>query len=73
MLKKPAKKNMMQPAANGTELTLDCLCDGDEMVCAGLATSKGFRKFYCSTCRSTLWLSPSAFETADGNKKIMER
>ena len=67
--KKPAKA----AATDAIGLTLDCLCGGDEMVCSGPATSKGFRKFYCQTCRSTLWLSPSAFETADGEKKIMER
>ena len=54
-------------------LTVDCLCGGDEMLCAGQATFKGFRKFFCETCHSTLWLSPTGFTEADKVNKIMER
>ena len=54
-------------------LTLDCLCGGDEMECKGPPTARGFRKFFCATCHSTTWLSPSAFKQADDGKKIMER
>jgi hypothetical protein len=54
-------------------LTVDCLCGGDEMVCSGRETWKGFRKFFCPTCHSTLWASPKGFEEADKVNKIMER
>ena len=54
-------------------LTVDCLCGGDEMQFTGEPTLKGFHKFFCETCHSTLWLSPSGFRSADGAKKIMER
>jgi hypothetical protein len=54
-------------------LTVECLCGGDEMICAGKVTFKGFRKFFCETCHSTLWVSPAAFEEADKVNKIMER
>jgi|CXWL01.1.fsa_nt_gi RNase P subunit RPR2 len=54
-------------------LTVECLCGGDEMIFSTNATAKGFRKFFCPTCHSTLWMSPPAFQGADANKKIMER
>lgn len=54
-------------------LTVDCVCGGDEMVCSYKITPKGFRKFFCSTCHSTLWLSSKGFEEADEVNKIMTR
>lgn len=54
-------------------LTLVCLCDNDEMVAAGKPTAKGFSKFFCETCHSTLWLSSIGFLSADAAHKIMER
>ena len=53
-------------------LTVECFCGGDEMIATSQPTSKGFRKFFCETCHSTLWLSPSGIEGADKVKKIME-
>ena len=66
------KSAKLEPAPLQT-LTVECLCEGDEMVCAGRETWKGFRKFFCETCRSTLWLSPKGFKQADETQKIMER
>lgn len=54
-------------------LTVECLCGGDEMIFSTKETPKGFRKFFCPTCHSTLWMSPPAFKGADDNQKIMER
>lgn len=66
-------KNPSKPIVYAPMLTIDCPCGGDEMVCAGKQTFKGFRKFFCETCHSTTWLSESAFHEADKIKKIMER
>ena len=54
-------------------LTIECICGGDEMIFSTKETPKGFRKFFCETCHSTLWMSPRAFKEADEVKKIMER
>jgi len=54
-------------------LTVECLCGGDEMLFTTKPTLKGFRKFFCETCHSTLWMSAAAFKEADEVKKIMER
>jgi RNase P subunit RPR2 len=67
-------KRKATESAPGTVLTVDCLCGGDEMECSATAvTLKHFRKFFCKTCHSTLWLSGPAFTQADVNQKIMER
>ena len=70
---KPSKKPHEHSPSSVQALTVDCLCGGDEMISTSHPTSKGFRKFFCETCHSTLWLSPSGFEEADKVKKIMER
>lgn len=70
------KKKQPEPEQSGIKtqaLTVDCLCGGDEMLSTSQPTSKGFRKFFCETCHSTLWLSPAGFCEADKVKKIMER
>lgn len=54
-------------------LSVPCLCIEDqEMVCKTQPAQNGYRKFYCSSCRSTLWLSPVAFTQADADQKIMQ-
>lgn len=63
----------MKKSSKTETLTVECICGGDEMACTGKATFKGFRKFFCETCHSTLWLSSSGFDAADEVKKIMER
>jgi len=70
-MKKTIKKK--SETVKAETLTVECLCGGDEMVYSTKETAKGFRKFFCPTCHSTLWMSPPAFKQADTNLKIMER
>ena len=67
-------KATKKTAENRVEiLTVWCFCLQDqEMICKTPPATNGYRKFYCSVCRSTLWLSPKAFEQADEDGKIMQ-
>lgn len=54
-------------------LSVPCLCDEEqEMMNKTPPAQNGYRKFYCASCRSTLWLSPVAFSQADADQKIMQ-
>lgn len=66
------KKQLLDPPKIEA-LTFDCPCGGDEMLYNGKPTFKKFRKFFCPTCHSTLWLSEAGFNQADESNKIMQR
>jgi hypothetical protein len=63
---------MPKPTKDEECLTIECPCQADEMVLK-VVSVKGFRQFYCATCKSNTWLSPKGFKEADRNNKVMER
>lgn len=54
------------------QFLIDCLCQQEHMWASEWVSDKGYRRFYCDRCGSTLWMSERAFTDADAAKKIME-
>lgn len=55
------------------KLSFPCPCGQQEMLFNSKPTTKGFRKFFCSACTSTLWLSKSAFEKLGEGGNIVDK